>query len=247
MRRAMLISLCFALSSSSAAYPQRIGRGQSLAGWYDLFPPYQKHFYPMYAQPVVSKMKGADNTYSQTARFDQMTGLVRAFSATVARDPNFKKRFSREAMKDAPTTTLEIGKRTAWVWNDNKKVVVPVGDDKAVLLEVDPNSEGMALVDYAKSLDYDRIEKALAKPPRTDFSLTLQTFSVFKKGESVFTLQDWAGIAKSHEQVGKKEDDRIRWDYPLKDGTKIVVTTVAWGIEAITHEAADGKMVELLK
>jgi len=246
MQRGMVLSLCFALSAPSA-YSQHFGTGRSLAGWYDLFPPYQKHFYPMYAHPVVGKMKGEDKTYSQTVRFDEATGLVRAFSATVARDPNFKERFSHEAMKDAPATTSEIGKRTAWVWNDNKKVVVLVGDDKVVLLEVDPNSEGMALVDYAKSLDYDRIEKALAKPPRIDFSLTVETFSVFKKGENVFTLQDWAGIAKSHEQVGKKVDDRIRWVYALKDGTDIVVTTVAWRIEAITHKAADGKLVELLK
>jgi hypothetical protein len=232
---------------SSTAFAQALDTGRSLAGWYDLFPPYQKHHHPMYVKPVVGKKGGENATYSQTARFDLATGLVRAFRATVARDPEFKKQYSRETMKDASVTAVAIGKRTAWVWNDKKKVVVPLGDDKAVLLEVEPHSLGMALVDYAKALDLDRIEKALAYPPRTDFSLTVDTFAVFKKGDRVSTLQDWAGTAKSHEPIGKKEDDRIRWVYALKDGTHVLVTTVAWEIERISHVADDGKVVELLK
>ncbi len=247
MTRTLLITAAFTLVLLSAASPRAIGGDRSLAGWYDLFTPYQKHFHPMYDKPVVAKKEGEGATYSQAARFDQMTNLPRAFSATAARDPGFKKRFGRESMKDAPATALEIGKRTAWVWNDQKKVVVPLGEDKAVLLELDPHSQPMALVDYAKSLDYDRIEKALDKPPRTDYTPTVETFSVLKKGEGVSRLQDWAGVAKSHEQVGRKEDDRVRWVYALKDGTSVGVTTAAGGVERITHEAADGTVVELLK
>jgi len=242
----MSLVLCLALASSTAD-AQTLTTGRSLAGWYDLLPPYQMHTGPTYDQPVIGNLKGDDVAYSQTIRFNLATALPRAISVTVARDPEFKKRFSPEAMKNAPVTTLEFGKRTALVWNNKRKVVVPLGDDKAVLLEVDPHSVGMALVEYAKSLDFDKIEKALAQPPRTDFSLTVETFSAIKKGESVFKMQDWVGLAKSHEQVGKKREDRIRWNYPLKDGTSIVVTSVAWGVEAITHETSDGKRVELLK
>jgi hypothetical protein len=247
MKRTLFISAALTLALSPAASPQAVGADRSLAGWYDLFPPYQKHFRPTYDKPVVAKKEAADTTYSQTARFDLATNLPRAFSATVARDPEFKKRLGREAMKGAPATALEIGKRTAWVWDDKKKVVVPLGDDKAVLLEVDPHSQPMALVEYAKSLDYDRIEKALAKPPRTDFTPTVETFSVFKKGEGVASLHDWAGVATSREQVGKKEDGRVRWVYSLKGGTSVVVTTAAGAVERIVHEAGDGKVVELLK
>jgi hypothetical protein len=150
-------------------------------------------------------------------------------------------------MKDAPVTAVEIGKRTAWVWNDQTKVVVPLGEEKAVLLEPFPLSTGTTLIGYAKSLDLDKIEKALAKPPRTDFTLTVETFAVFKKGDRLLKLQEWAGAAKSQEQIGKKEDDRIRWVYALKDGKKVLVTTVAGGIERISHEAEEGKLVELLK
>ena len=80
----------------------------------------------------------------------------------------------------------------------------------AVLLDVDPQSQPMALVEYAMSPDYDRIERALAKPPRTDFTPTVKTFSVFKKGASVASLHGWARVATTNEQLGKKGDDRVR-------------------------------------
>ena len=69
------------------------------------------------------------------------------------------------------------------------------------------------------ALDYDRIEKALAAPPRTDFAPTLATFEVFKKGGSTRGLYEWAGPAKTREQVGKKDDERLRWTYAMKDGS----------------------------
>jgi hypothetical protein len=241
-----LTSAITTLLLASAAFAQPLDTGRSPAGWYDLFPPYREHHHPKYQKPVVGKKDG-HTTYSQTARFDLPFALDRAFNATVARDPGFKKRYSRDAMKDAPVTAVEIGKRTAWVWNDKKKVVVPLGEDKVVLLKAIPNSIGTPLVDYAKSLDLDKIEKALAKPPRTDFTLTVETFAVFKKGESVSRLQDWAGAAKSHEPIGKKDDNRTRWVYSLKDGTNVIVTTAASTIERISHEPEVGKVVELLK
>jgi len=240
-----LLCIAWAFIASSAAQPGE--KAPVLAAWYGLLPPCQKHLHPMYDQPVIDKKKGVGSTYSQTARFDALTDLPRSFRVTLARDPDFKKRFGRDAMKDAPVTTLELGKRAAWVWTDNKKVVVPIGDDKAVLIDVDPYSQGMALVEYAKSLDYDRIEKALTKPPRTDFTPTLRTFDVFKKGDSSLGLYEWAGPASTLEQVGTKEDERFRWTYSLKDGSKVIVLTAGKQIESMTHEAADGKIIELQK
>jgi hypothetical protein len=242
-----LTSAITTLLLSSSAISQPLDTGRSRAGWYDLFPPYRSDHYPNYQNPIVGKKDGDNTTYSQTARFNLPFALDRAFRVTVARDPGFKKQYSRDAMKDAPVTAVKIGKRTAWVWNDKKKVVVPLSDDKAVLLEAIPPSIGTPFVDYAKSLDLDKIEKALAKPPRTDFTLTVETFAVFKKGDSLLKLQEWAGTAKSQEQIGKKEEDRIRWVYALKDGRNVLVTTVAGGIERISHEAEEGKVVELLK
>jgi hypothetical protein len=219
----------------------------AFAGWYNLFPPTQNHLHPMYNHPVIEKKKGWHSVYSQTAKFDAMTNLPRSFSVAVARDPDFKTRFGRDAMKDLPVTPLEIRKRTAWVWKDQSRVVVLLSDDKAVLIERDGFSVPMPLVEYAKSLDYDRIEKALDQPPRTDFAPTLQTFSVFKKGGSVIGLYDWAGPAKTHETVGEKEDDRTRWTYSLKDGSNVIVTIAKGKIEAMKHRTADGKFVDLLK
>ena len=51
----------------------------------------------------------------------------------MARDPAFKTQHSKDALKNIAATTREIGKRTAWVWTGEKKVVVPLGDDTAVI------------------------------------------------------------------------------------------------------------------
>lgn len=218
------------------------------AGWYDLFPPCQKHFHPMYDAPVIEKDKDRVTGYSQTVHFDFMTNLPRSFRVTVARDPAFKTQYGTEAMKKAKADSFEVGKkREGWVWADKKKVVVPLGDDKAVILETDPYSEHMPIVEYAKSMDYDRIEKALAKPPRSDFAVSLETFTSFKKGDTALGLHDWAGPAKSLEQIGMKEDERVRWTYVLKDKSKVLVITTALKIDSIVHEAGDGSSVDLLK
>jgi hypothetical protein len=213
----------------------------------NLFPPCQKHIWAHFDKPVIKKNKGEETIYSQTAHFDFMTNLPRSFRVTVARNPGFKTQYGTDELKKAPASVLEMDKRKAWVWEDKKMVVVPLGDDKAVVLETDPHSEPMPLVEYAKSLDYDRIEKALAKPPRADFTVTLETFKAFKKGDQVLGLYDWAGPAKSHVSVGKKEDERVLWTYMLKDNSKILLTTAGAKIESVMHESADGKTVELAK
>jgi hypothetical protein len=105
----------------------------------------------------------------------------------------------------------------------------------------------MPVVEYAKTLDLDRIEKALATAPRTDFTPTLQTFEALRKNGSLFGLFDWVGQPKGYEPVGRKEDGRYRSTYALKDGSKVVVTTARMKIESVVHEAADGKRTELLK
>ena len=113
----------------------------------------------------------------------------------------------------------------------------------AVLLDVDPQSQPMALVEYAMSPDYDRIERALAKPARTDFTPTVKTFTVFQKGASVASLHGWARVATTNEQLGKKEYDRVRCVESLKDGTSVVDTRAAGAVERIAHLAGDGKVV----
>jgi hypothetical protein len=223
------------------------GKEPALAGWYNLLPPSQQRLHPMYQHPVVGKTKGGDRTYSQTARFDAMTDLPRSFRVTVARDPAFKTRYGEKATRNSSATALVIGKRAGWLWKDGKKVVIPLGEDKAVILETEPYSVPLSLVEYAKTLDYDRIEKALAHPPRTDFTPTLQTFRALKKGDPAGGFYDWAGPAKCYEQVGKKEGERVRWRYSLKDGSKVVVTTAGGKIEAVTYASPEGRTLDLAK
>jgi hypothetical protein len=237
-----MVSFVIAVSTAQAA-----DKSPAFAGWYNLLPPCQKHIWPHFDKPVIEKNKGGETTYSQTAHFDFMTNLPRSFRVTVTRDPAFKDQFGAETLKKAPATILDMDKRKAWVWEDKKRVVVPLGEDKAVVLETDPHSEPMPLVEYAKSLDYDRIEQALAQPPRADFTVTLETFKAFKKGDPILGLYDWAGPAKSHEPIGKKEDERVLWTYLLKDDSKVLLTTAGAKIESVIYESADGTRLELLK
>ena len=230
----------WACSAATAAEKPRV-----FAGWFDLFPRSQ-HLSPQYEQPVVKKMKEGETKYSQSVHFDAMTGLPRSFTATVARDPEFATMYSPDNLKKAAAKSFKIGTRTAWVWADEKKVIVPIGDDKAVIIELDAKSQAMPLVEYAKSLEYDRIEKALADPPRTDFSMTVQTFKALKKADSALGLYGWAGYAKS-EPIGKKEDERFRSAYALPDGSKVEIVVARWKIESVVHESKDGKSVDLLK
>ena len=234
----------FALLVAAAPAPAA-DKTPAFAGWYDLLPP-SGHLVPHSDHPVVPKPKGGEQRYSQAAHFDAFTGLPRAFTVTLARDPAFKTQHSKDTLKKA-ATPLEIGSRTAWVWKGDRKVIVPLGDDTAIIVETDQGSQPMPVVEYAKSLDYDRMEKALAAPPRTDFAPTLATFEVFKKGGSVRGLYEWAGPAKACEPVGAKGDERFRWVYALKDGSKVIVTAAGAKIESATHETADGKSIELLK
>ena len=89
----------------------------AFAGWYDLLPPSQR-LLPHYGHPVVAKDKGDDRAYSQVAHFAALTALPRAFTVTLARDPAFKTQHSPDALKKAAETTLDIGRRTAWVWKE---------------------------------------------------------------------------------------------------------------------------------
>lgn len=215
------------------------------AGWYDVIPNLGPLLQPMFGKPEVKETKDGA-AYSQSAHYDMATGLQRSFRITVARDPGFKKQLDRDMLKGVAEEQA-LGKRTLWSYKNGRKVVVPLAADKAVILETDPNSEPMPLVDYAKKLDLDRIAKALDNPPRTDFTPTVDTFKVFTKGGPAALLADWCGPATKYAPLGKPDERRARWTYTLRDKTRVAVLTAGAKIESIVHETADGKVVDLLK
>jgi len=125
-------------------------------------------------------------------------------------------------------------------------VVAVIGDDKAVILKAHPRSTKLPLSDYIKAFDFARIEKALAKPPRTDFGVTVATFAPLTKGATMRVVTDWCGQPK-WEYIGKKEDMRTLWTYNLKDGSRVLGIFQGQQLESLHHEMADRNKVDLLK
>jgi hypothetical protein len=235
------LTIVLTVSSSVSAEDKQ----RPAAGWYEVIPHLGPLLHPTFEQPVVAKSADGSAVYSQSAHYDMATGLIRSFKLTIARDPGFKKQFSAEALKDV-AVEHQMGKRSIWMWKDDRKLVIPLGDDKAAIFELDANSEKLPLFEYAKKLELKRIANALENPPRTEFAPTLETFKVLAKGATVQSLSDWCGQPTKYEPLGKQDERRARWSYALKDKSTVAVVTAAGRIESIVHET-DGKSVELLK
>jgi hypothetical protein len=114
--------------------------------------------------------------YQQTARYDWSGGRFEQIDITLARNPEFKKKYSADAMKaekDPPKET-EINKKKAWIWERKSesgkfdevthRLVVLLSDDKAIIIE--QKGQGAKVVELAKSFDFDKVEKALAGPAK---------------------------------------------------------------------------------
>ncbi len=138
-------------------------------GWDELFPSL-----PNFGRKVeVPKVeKGEKPTaYSQSANYDWMGGRFEAFTITLARDPQFKTQYAADAMKKEKVETLEVNKKTAYLWdlkpakfNDlSRRLVVALADDKILIVE--QRGHGLDVADVAKKLDFDKVLKALENPP----------------------------------------------------------------------------------
>jgi guanyl-specific ribonuclease Sa len=206
-----------------------------ISGWYNVFPVIS----PMslkYVHPEIAKGKEAETTYSQSAHYEAATSLPRSFRVTLARDPDFKKKFSIEALKGIAAES-QHDRRTVWTWADRRQVVVVLGDDKAVIITTDPKSVELPLGEYIKRFEFDRIEKALAKPPRLERELNAETFAVFVKGASVRGMHEWCGPSK-HEWINK-ETFHSRWTFSLKDGSTVAAVSLGDQLESLNHQTAD--------
>lgn len=157
--------LLLILAVSSHAEEDRSG---PRAGWPGVFPElagYQCTF----LSPVVAPAE-KPVIYRQTARYEWTGGAIKTLEATVARDPTFKEKHAAEALrkeKPAPKE-IKIGKRIAWQWETSAgggRLVVPLGEDRALILEAKGAGPWEPLPDLAGRFDLARIEAALAQAP----------------------------------------------------------------------------------
>jgi hypothetical protein len=128
-----------------------------------------------YQTPVVEK-KDKPRVYRQKASYTWLGGRFETVEITLARDPGFREKYSPEALRkeEKPPTELKLNKKRVWRWafpevpgqldRVRRRLVVVLDADKVILLE--QKGSGLTLEDVAKRLDFAKIEKGLARPPR---------------------------------------------------------------------------------
>lgn len=143
-------------------------------GWPELFPALGNFDRKMSAPNVEKGDK--PTTYSQAATYEWMGGRIEVITITLARDPKFKQTYAADTLKagkPAPEE-LTVNKKRAYLWDRgkpdelevvNRRLVVVLADDKALVIE--QRGFGLELPDVAKTLDFDKVVKALESPPPT--------------------------------------------------------------------------------
>jgi hypothetical protein len=117
--------------------------------------------------------KGDDPVaYRLTANYHWLGDDFRSATATMARDPEFKTKYSADAMKKEGATEMKVGKKTAWLRQGDgpgvkpqSEIVVPLSEDKALIFTSGGHFSEKQLELLADGFDPARVEAALAKPP----------------------------------------------------------------------------------
>ena len=142
-------------------------------GWPNLLHP-RVGYDLRYAKPIVGAGEKPD-VYQQKATYEWTGGRLDRLEVTLVRDPALMAKYSADNLKKEakPPKEVEIHKRRAWLWPANNspserdsitsRLVIMLGSDKAIILE--QNYHHLDLQFFAKALDLDKIEKALASPP----------------------------------------------------------------------------------
>jgi hypothetical protein len=142
--------------------------------WAKLFPPPPPNYYIDFEPPVIAK---GDNPeiYHVTGNYGWLGNDFRTASATLARDPEFKTKYSAETMVKDGAKKITVGKKTAWVrpTKDGGKweceLIVSLSEDKTLILASHGHFGGEeALTELAGLFDLAKVEAALAKPPRAE-------------------------------------------------------------------------------
>jgi hypothetical protein len=241
--------LNFAGEGSAADAPKPEPR----AGWLGVFPEltgYQRTF----SAPVVTLDKAKKPVaYRQTAKYEWTGGAIKKLEVTLARDPEFKQKYAAETVRKE-AKEVRVGKRTGWLWNLEKeaqgkrdavvaRLVVPLGEDKALILEARGAGPWEELTGLAERFDLARAETALEGPPRTEFGRNLDAFRALKKGMPYADVAGWVGEAD--EDVGQGVHILV---YKLPDGSRVLLGFADLkSLMYVKHEGKDGKTEELVK
>jgi RNA polymerase sigma factor (sigma-70 family) len=233
------------------AQPGPRGADVPLAGWFGVFPDYSLEGYSRtFQRPTVAR---GDNpaVYRQAADYGWLGNDYRDCTLTLARDPELRKQYSAEAMKKEAAREVTVGQKSGWLrgpWKEGddqvRELVIPLADDKAVILKGRGNFRENNLKQLAGRLDLPGVEKALDKPPRSDFRRNKEAFRGLRKGASSNDVFAWVG--RPDAVAG---DARQAYEYRLPGGGRVLVGFPPdfSGVSSVTYEARDGKTEELAK
>ncbi|MEP6849140.1 MAG: HEAT repeat domain-containing protein [Acidobacteriota bacterium] len=195
-------------------YKTRRLLGAVLPGWPDIYPSGTMAMGD-FRRPVISS---DHKSYSQSAALSSV-GNASAWELeeTLARNPAFTSKYADESIRAEriqPKVFL-AGKRKVLVWNlsenkeqaaswasVNRRIVVLLGNDKVWISEfhgqfayttASRDTPWKPTFTNEQLAFFDRAEKALESPPRTDFRRTVALFTYLKKGMSNFDVKLYAG------------------------------------------------------
>jgi hypothetical protein len=117
--------------------------------------------------------KGKAPAYRQVVKYEWTGGALKSLTATLERSPAFKKEHAPARLRGLVPAPREVrlGKKTGWLWakeGGGGKLLVPLDDDKALVLEAKGMLIAAELTALAGRFDLEALTAALARPPRTD-------------------------------------------------------------------------------
>lgn len=249
------------LGMASTAMSAEQDKNAPRAGWVGVFPDLNGYQRTFLAPAVAADKKPV---YQQIARYEWTGGAIKMLDVIAARDPAFKQKYAADTVRkdNPPPKEVTIGKRKAWLWTLAKegeggtdkpvaRLVIPLGDDKALILVAKGAGPWGPLTDLADKFDLAKIETALADPPRTSFLRNLDEFRALKKGNAYADLLAWLDSpdqalpgGATYFLIYRLPDGSqvmLRLDYDSKDAS------VPGKLRDMVHRKKDGQSEELIK
>lgn len=233
----LLLAVCGAMLACGSAHAVE---PRAKAGWFGVFPSLPNYSLS-YQPPVVTTGKDA-TTYHQDVQYDWMGNNFRQVKATLARNPAFKMKYSAETMKQEKAIEIVVGKKTGWLRMEGREAVVPLADDKALILTAVEHFGQDELVELAGLFDLTRAEEALFKAPRTEVKRDKAMFRGLPKDALWWDLLDWAGVPDKTKLKDKLVEGA---DYKLLDDSTIHLSLKEGKLTGVTFTDKDGKLEDL--
>ena len=248
----ILFATCGAMLAGGAGQANAV-EPKPLAGWFGVFP-YLDNFSPRYQRPVVAKGKNP-TAYRQEVAYDQISNDAVTGTATLARDPEFKTKYTAKAFMEEGAIEVVVGKKTGWLRaqaaprledfataGKGQELVVPLADDKALIVKGVVHFGPAAMVKLACLFDPAKALEALAKPPRTEWTRSMETFRELPRAAAWRDILEWAGYP---DKTTLKEMRVEGADYNLPDDSTIRLSLKDGKLTGVACTSKDGKTEEL--